>query len=1449
MIATGTTTARGFFKIGVVTAAAMVLATMRLADAQVSGSTPTTIVLDQGHAGDVKAIAYAPNGRFVLTASDDNKLKLWDVDKGRVLRTFAGREETRSADFSSDGLQVIANGDVWDVETGRQVRTLEGLAGWVVGFAPDRKAAAAADHEGTVRVWDVSSGRLLHRFGSGMGQIAAIALSSDAKLLAAGGEDKVVRLYDLASGKLLSTLSGEVGLSGSIRFAPDGRHVSALGGEMFTKTLSIWDTANGRLVRAISDDFDSFAFTPDSKSIVTTGNGVLKVWNAQTGATQRQLKLDGQDQFSLRQFGGGLAVSPDGSQILASDSDGGLVLFDVPGNRKIKDIAAAPGLKPEAVLAIALSRDGGLLASVHHGGFLPGGGPPDKSIKLWDARSGRIVATLAGHTSDVNALAMSSDGALLVSAGTDRMIKLWDPRTHAEVRTIRYGEEGDDSEISAVALTPDSRVVIGGGRKMLKAWETATGREIRSFEVAENIHSVAVSPDGRTLLTSDGRKIKLIEVDTGRLVRTFDGLNWPLVAFSPDGRRIVGGGTSTLAIWDAETGEPVTTFARPSDPGLSSSFTCAEFTADGTRIVAASSDGALKIFDIANGRVARTLEPVSDAITSCAVSSDGRLVYAGTKGGEIGIWSAADGARLATLVSAVGSSWVAITPEGAFAASGDEAEFLTATRGLVALDPAELAQTFRQPDLVAEKIAGDRNRKVEEWWIKLNPGVPRPTAATARIGAAAPTERPPVTPYQGVDRLALVTNIAHSEGVTALAVSPDGAEVVTAAGDNSIRLWDTASGRLLRTLAEASSIDVATIAYTPNGENLIAGGRDGGLRMWSVQTGRVVREFKGHDKAVRAVAVSPDGKRLVSGGEDKAVRVWDIATAALVHRIELDDDTLQALAYLPDNRHVAAALNGKVVVLDVTTGERIRSMSNGQVFGPNESIAVSPQGDLIATGQFRRLDLWDVNDGLLRSVAQDDLDAQAVAFAPDGAHVITGGRSGDLRIWDARNGRAVAKLKTGADDFTRVLALMPDGRHLVAAGSYGARLWDTETGEQVRTFGTPVQSVSTVAFTSDGRRLISGGAQSLWLWDLAAGELAFAYPPQPNYIEALALSSDDKSVLAVHRQRTVRLVDVATGKELLAINEPLRSNPAAVPGDPLNEMLTRMAADQASWLQSGSVSPDRKLIAVGGNDETVKIWDAATGKLVRTLRGHRDMVLFAVFSPDGRRIASGGADRTVKLWNAETGALIRTLSGHRWTTRAAAFSSDGKLLLSASGDTTMMLWDTDTGAPIRTFEGHRAVVRSVAWSPDGKYAVSGSFDTTVKVWEIATGRIVWSADAHASPVVSVAYSPDGRLIASGSEDGTVKLWSAANGAPVATLIASRDGEWIVLTPEGFFAASRNGAGKLSVVRGARAFGLDRFTGVLNRPDLVRAKLAGDVQGTVHELATKLDLEAILRQGR
>ncbi|KAL3469681.1 WD40 repeat-like protein [Aspergillus californicus] len=204
----------------------------------------------------------------------------------------------------------------------------------------------------------------------------------------------------------------------------------------------------------------------------------------------------------------------------------------------------------------------------------------------------------------------------------------------------------------------------------------------------------------------------------------------------------------------------------------------------------------------------------------------------------------------------------------------------------------------------------------------------------------------------------------------------------------------------------------------------------------------------------------------------------------------------------------------------------------------------------------------------------------------------------------------------------------------------------------------------------------------------------------------------------------------------------------------------------SGWVWSVAFSPNGRLLASSSDDNTVRLWDPATGALEQTLEGHSDSVLSVAFSPDGRLLASSSSDKTVRLWDPATGALEQTLKGHSDWVWSVAFSPDGRLLASGSSDGTVRLWDPATGALEQTLEGHSDWVRSVAFSPDGRLLASGS----MRLWDPATGALEQTLEGHSGWVRSVAFSPNGRLLASGSSDETVRLWDPATGALEETFI-------------------------------------------------------------------------------
>ncbi len=294
------------------------------------------------------------------------------------------------------------------------------------------------------------------------------------------------------------------------------------------------------------------------------------------------------------------------------------------------------------------------------------------------------------------------------------------------------------------------------------------------------------------------------------------------------------------------------------------------------------------------------------------------------------------------------------------------------------------------------------------------------------------------------------------------------------------------------------------------------------------------------------------------------------------------------------------------------------------------------------------------------------------------------------------------------------------------------RLWDVETGENIKTLTEHTQRVESVSFSPDGGTLASGSNdQTVRLWDVETGQNIQTLE-HTSGVFSISFSPDG-GTLASYEIDTIRLWDVSTGKNIKTID-------AVVFG-----------------VSSVSFSPDGGTLAsVDGN---VRLWDVATGENIKTLSSFRDPVESVSFSPDGTTIASGGSwNGLVFLWDVETGENIKTLTGHTGYVHSVSFSPDGTILASGSWDETIRLWDIEAGENIKTLTGHRFWVNSVSFSPDGSTLASGGRDETIRLWDIETGENIQTLTGHTGEVYSVSFSPQGSTIASGSRDGTVLLW-------------------------------------------------------------------------------------------
>jgi WD40 repeat protein len=282
-----------------------------------------------------------------------------------------------------------------------------------------------------------------------------------------------------------------------------------------------------------------------------------------------------------------------------------------------------------------------------------------------------------------------------------------------------------------------------------------------------------------------------------------------------------------------------------------------------------------------------------------------------------------------------------------------------------------------------------------------------------------------------------------------------------------------------------------------------------------------------------------------------------------------------------------------------------------------------------------------------------------------------------------------------------------------------------------------------------------------WEWvylkRLCHADLLTIRSETPWDVTGLAFSPDGKRLATTHQDWTLVLWDAVTGQRLQTLRGYKR------PGvDPIQGGFQFACA---------AFSPDGKCLAMANSEDRVTVWDAATGKELRTLAGHRGIVVSIAFSPDGQRLVSGGHDKTVRVWEVATGKEIRTLNVHNAAVFGVTYAPDGSRLASGGYDGTVKVWDARTGDLVRTYRVEQNVACGVAFSPDGKRlgAASWSRPTTIKVWDTATGKEVFTLRRDGLANGQLAFSPDGRRLVAGCNDSSVKVWDAASGQLVRTL--------------------------------------------------------------------------------
>ncbi|MBU0763224.1 MAG: hypothetical protein KJ607_00150, partial [Bacteroidetes bacterium] len=652
--------------------------------------------------------------------------------------------------------------------------------------------------------------------------------------------------------------------------------------------------------------------------------------------------------------------------------------------------------------------------------------------------------------------------------------------------------------------------------------------------------------------------------------------------------------------------------------------------------------------------------------------------------------------------------------------------------------------------------------------------------------------------------------------------------------------------------------------------------------IWDIETGTKVFDFNDHYNSLQKMVFSPDGRYILVMGSDAAnedyeiqkAELWDIFTAKVVAEYRKYSGIVTSAAFSNDGQKVVINTNRYRIIAESMTGKII--CSDSSFYGSEQGWIFSPDGKYYA-----RIDNTTENKlSLFINPEDDDLPKESKQQSgPRNKHLPT------ISIHETGSGKVVKYLEGTSGKFVSV-SYSKDGKYLVTSHSDNSiKIWDTTSGRMIKSMEDHSSAFSSPVLFADSSHLctfMKDGATKIW--NLYNGKTDISFNSNRPEIIRNIISNNNKYVFTITNNCTVEIRELRAGRLLRTLNYSCMNDFALNSPDGKYLVINQQDSTSVIDIEGGRIinqtagnvicaafSPDSKYIFISKNNNTSSIIEAGTGltkneinipdhpvtlalysnfgnyillqeaedmetgmsktyvydysrsKIICELQDLSGYRVNAFFSADNKYIIGGSEGETKKVWEIKSGKVKYEFENSEYSRFPFIQSKDGTFFI-LSGNEFPAAFDSKSFSRIYDLTDTEFLAFAVSFSPDQQYILTSHFDNTARLWESASGRLVHSLEGHSDELINADFSPDGKHIVTSSKDHTIKLWDTSSGKEIATLIPVDSSDWMIVTPDMYYFASKGALTNMAWKSGTRIFSFEQFDLQYNRPDIVLERI-------------------------